>query len=189
MLTLLRRGWWLFVVQGVAAALFGLLALVWPDRTLQGLVTIFGAFALIDGILSLGSMFGTVALGIAWLPLLVRGLSGIAIGLVSFNYPDITALVLLYIIGIWAVALGLLQILAGVLLRKRLEKEWLPILTGVVSVVFGCWLFASPGEGALAVITLIGLFFMALGALLIAAGFRLRGALERLEQVGRRLSA
>ena len=187
MLGLLRQSWLLLVVQGVAALMFGILAWVWPDKTLQGLVMLFGAYALIDGMLSLVGILGTAALGVAWWPLLLRGLAGIALGILTFAWPGVTALILLYLIAIWAVCVGIFQLLIGILIglifKQRLTGTWLLILGGIVSVVFGFWLVAAPGEGAIAVVWLIGTFAIAYGAILIAAGLRLRQLLAQADQL------
>jgi uncharacterized membrane protein HdeD (DUF308 family) len=185
MLRLLGKNWWLFVVQGVAAALFGLLALLWPGRTLQALIALFGAYALVDGVLSLFRTFRASALGLPWWPFLLQGLAGVAAGLLTFSYPGLTALVLLFFIAAWAIWFGALQIFVGIRFRDELQGEWLLVASGLLAVLFGLWMFAAPGEGALAVVWLIGVYAIAQGALLIGAGLRLRGLHERLQGLPR----
>lgn len=191
MISLLRQSWLPLVVQGAAALIFGILAWVWPDRTLQGLIVLFGAYALIDGLISLVAIVGTAALGVAWWPLLLRGLVGIALGLMTFAWPGVTALILVYIIAAWAVAVGVFQLLIGILIgllfKQRLTGTWLLIVGGIVSIILGFWLVAAPGDGAVALAWLIGTFALAYGLILLAAGFRLRALLQRADLLRARL--
>lgn len=90
--------------------------------------------------------------------LIVVGLLGIAAGIVTFLWPGLTALVLLYIIAIWALVAGVFQIIAAVRFRKEIRNEWLLGLSGVVSVLFGGMLIMQPGAGALALVWVIGIY-------------------------------
>jgi uncharacterized membrane protein HdeD (DUF308 family) len=101
-------------------------------------------------------------------------MAGIAVGVLTFLWPAITEVVLLLLIAAWAIATGLVEIIAAIRLRKELEGEWLLILSGIASVVFGVFLFARPGIGALAVIWVIGAYAVVFGVLLIGLAFRLR---------------
>src|SRR5260370_10704745 len=133
---LLTRNWWLVALSGLAAVLFGLLAFVWPGATLITLVWLFGAFALVNGTLSLMlaakapkgyPRFGSLILG---------GLLGILAGLLAFVMPAITALGLLILIAVWAMVTGILEIVAAIKLRKEINNEWLLILVGILSLAF-----------------------------------------------------
>ncbi len=173
-LTALARDWWVFLVRGIAAVLFGILAFVWPHITLFVLVLLFGVYALVDGILSLVRAFGAGQRGQSWVWPLVGGIVGIAAGIAAFVWPGLTALVLLYIIAAWAVVSGITEIIAGVALRHEISHEWLLILGGVISLLFGLLVFARPGAGALAIVWLIGFYAIVLGVVHIALAFRLR---------------
>jgi uncharacterized membrane protein HdeD (DUF308 family) len=109
-----------------------------------------------------------------WGWLLVSGILGILIGVLTFLMPGVTALVLLYIIASWALIRGVAEIVAAIQLRKVITGEWLLVLAGVLSVGFGLLLFIFPGAGALAVILWIGAFTTMFGILMIALAFRLR---------------
>jgi uncharacterized membrane protein HdeD (DUF308 family) len=189
MLRLLGKNWWIFVVQGLAAALFGLLALIWPGRTLQVLIALFGAYALVDGVLSLFRTFRASALGLPWWPFLLQGLAGVAAGLLTFTYPGLTALVLLFFIAGSAILFGALQLFIGIRFREELRGEWLLMVSGGLAVLFGLWLILAPGEGALAVVGLIGFYALIQGAVLIGLGFKLRSLHERLQEPPRRQPA
>jgi len=164
--------WWAFGLRGLAAVLFGVLAFVMPGLTLTVLVLLWGAYALVDGVFALVAAF-RITNDHRW-GLLLEGLVGIAAGLVTFFYPGITALVLLYIIAAWAIITGVLELVAAVRLRKVINNEWWLILSGIVSVLFGVVLVAAPGSGALAVVWLIGSYAIVFGVLLLALAVRLR---------------
>jgi uncharacterized membrane protein HdeD (DUF308 family) len=183
MLSALVRSWWLIVLQGVLAVLFGLMAFVLPGRTLGILVTLFGAYALADGVVALFRTFRAGATGVPWWPFLLQGIVSVGAGIVTFSWPGMTALFLLYCIAAWALVSGVVQIFVALALRKELEGEWLVILSGLLSVLLGLWLFAAPGEGALAIVWLIGSFAVVFGVVLIAAGLQLRGLSRRLDEL------
>ena len=176
------RHWWAFALRGIAALIFGVLAFVWPFLTLSVLVLLWGAFALIDGILALIAAF-RVKNDHRW-ALLIEGIVGIGAGIVTFVYPGLTALVLLYIIAVWALITGVLELVAAVRLRRVIENEWWLILTGIVSILFGIVLLAAPGAGALAVVWLIGAYAIIFGLLMIALSLRLRGMSQPRHAVG-----
>jgi uncharacterized membrane protein HdeD (DUF308 family) len=176
------RHWWAFAIRGVAAILFGILALLLPGLTFAVLVLLWGAFALVDGAFALIAAVRTEH-DHRW-GLFAEGIVGIGAGIVTFVWPDLTALVLLYIIAAWALLTGVLELIAAVRLRKLIQDEWWLILSGVVSVLFGLFLLAAPGAGAVAVVWLIGLYAVVFGVLMLALAVRLRGLSERRHAVG-----
>jgi len=173
MFTQLFRKWWLFAAGGVLAIVFGILALTRPEQTLQALALVFGAFALVDGI------FAAIA-GIAlhghierWWAVLLEGVTGIVIGLLTFFWPNTTALVLLYFIGTWAVITGVFEIVAAIQFRRIIAGEWAFILGGLLSVILGILLFVFPAVGAVSLVWLIGIYAIAAGATEMIFAFRL----------------
>jgi uncharacterized membrane protein HdeD (DUF308 family) len=182
MLEYLSRQWWSVALRGALAVVFGVVALIWPDITLRALVLLYGFYALVDGLLALAALLvggNLVRERRGWL--IVEGVAGIAAGVIAFLWPEITALVLLYLIAAWAIATGVLEVAVAIWLRRELRGEWLLALGGIVSVVFGVFLIVRPGEGAVAVVWLIGLFAILFGGALIGLGLRLRrlgGALQ-----------
>jgi uncharacterized membrane protein HdeD (DUF308 family) len=171
---ILARNWGWIALRGVAALVFGLLTLLYPKITMVTLVLLFGAYALVDGVFSVISAITNRRSEPHWVALLIGGLAGIGIGIITFFTPRITATILLFFIAAWAIVTGIAQIAAGIRLRKVITGEWLLILSGVLSVVFGILLVLAPGAGALAVTLWIGAYAVALGILLIALAFRLR---------------
>jgi uncharacterized membrane protein HdeD (DUF308 family) len=167
------RHWWAFVLRGVAAVVFGVLAFAWPGLTLTVLVLFWGAYALVDGVLALVSAFRTQH-DHRW-GLLLEGIVGVAAGLVTFFYPGLTALVLVYIIAIWALITGALELYAAYRLRRVVRNEVWLILGGIASLLFGLALLVAPGAGAIALVWLIAVYAVIFGVLLIGLGVRLRG--------------
>jgi len=175
--TLLRtlgRVWWLVLLRGIVAIVFGVLAWGWPGETLITLTLFWGAYALLDGVGALWSGWQTRDGGKPMWQIVLIGLLGIAAGIFTFVSPGLTAIALLILIAVWAIANGVFEIAAAIRLRKEIANEWLMILSGAVSIVFGVLMLASPGAGAMAVLWLIGAFAIAYGALLIVLSFKLR---------------
>ena len=150
-----------------------------PGITFDVLVLLFGAFAFVDGILLFG--FGLLAAGEhdQWWPLVLSGILGVVVGVLTLFQPAAVALGLVFVIGIWAVVTGLLEIVAAVRLRKLITTEWLMAFTGVVSIIFGVLVLAQPASGALALVYLFGFYAVLVGVLQISFGLRLRRAHER----------
>jgi uncharacterized membrane protein HdeD (DUF308 family) len=169
----LAHNWPVVMLRGVAAVLFGVVAFLAPGISLAALVLVFGAYAFADGILAIVTAVRRRGAD-RWWVLLLEGLAGVAVGLLTIMWPGITALTLLYLIAAWALVTGVLEIAAAIRLRKVITGEWLLALTGVASVLFGLLLVIAPGAGALAVVLWIGAYALVFGCLLIALSFRLR---------------
>lgn len=175
MLEVISRNWWLFVLRGVIAILFGLAALIWPAITLGVLIIIYGIYALADGILALyGLIIGRRAT--VWWAQLLQGLLGIAAGLIALAWPGLTALALLWVIAFWAILTGVTQITSAIRLRNEIANEWYLILGGFLSVALGIAFFILPGAGILSLVWLLGVYAILFGVLGIAFGFRLRNS-------------
>jgi uncharacterized membrane protein HdeD (DUF308 family) len=169
----LAKNWWLVLLRGIAAIVFGVLAFVWPGLTLLVLIMFYGAWALVDGVLAIiAAVTGGAPAPRWWLAIV--GVLGILAGILTFLWPGITALVLLFFIAGWAIAIGVFQIIGAIRLRKEIDNEWLLILSGVVSVLFGIGVLLVPGAGALALVWVIGLYAIVEGVLYIALSFRLK---------------
>lgn len=180
MLTLMARNWWALALRGVFAILFGVLAVIWPELTLTTLILLFGAYALVDGIFSV--ILGITSIGKErWWVELLEGIAGIIIGIVTFVWPDLTALTLLYFIAAWAFITGVMEIAAAIQLRRLITGEWAMILSGALSILFAIILVLFPGEGALALTWLIGVYAIIFGVVLIVLAFRLRGMRRELD--------
>lgn len=171
---ILARNWWVLLLRGLIAITFGLLAWVQSQTTLTALILVFGAYVLVDGLLGTWIAISGRKEHESWWMLLLWGLLGIGVGILTFLAPGVTALVLLFYIAIWAIATGVLEIAAAIRLRKEIKGEWMLILAGLASVVLGMLLMANPGEGAIALLWLIGLYAVTFGVVLAILAFRVR---------------
>ena len=176
MLNLVSRDWWVYAVRGVAAILFGTVALVWPGPTLAVLVLMFGAYAFVDGIALLVALARGDALARrhAWATGL-SGVLGIVISVATLLWPGITALGLLYLVAIWAISTGILQIVAAIEFRREIDGEIWMILGGVLSIVFGSLLVVFPGTGLLSLVWLVGFYAIVFGFSSLGLAYRLHG--------------
>jgi uncharacterized membrane protein HdeD (DUF308 family) len=174
MVMVLARNWWALVLRGVLDILFGIAAFAWPGITFTALAILFGAFALVDGCFAIAAAAVGRPQGMPWWALLVEGILGIAVGAITFFYPGLTVLALLMMIAAWAVATGILEIVAAIRLRSEIRGEWLLALSGALSIVLGIALVAYPGPGIVAVTWMIGAYAITFGVLFIALGLRLR---------------
>jgi uncharacterized membrane protein HdeD (DUF308 family) len=170
----LSRNWWTVALRGALALVFGIVAFMWPGITLVSLVLLWGAYALVDGIMALIAGIRFRHRGWPFWQLIVVGLLGLGAGIATFVNPAWTALALLFLIAGWAVVTGVLEIAAAIRLRREIDHEWLLALAGVVSILFGVVMIARPGVGALAVVWAIAGYAVLFGILLIALGFRLK---------------
>ncbi len=170
----LSQNWWLVVLRGILAILFGLAAFVWPGITWLTLVVMFGIYALIDGIVAIGTGLSNTKESSRWWVFVLEGLLGIGAGAVALFRPGLTALILIYIISAWAIVTGILEIAAAIRLRNEITNEWMLGLGGLISIALGVLLFLYPLAGGLAIIWTIAAYALIFGVLLVALGFRLK---------------
>jgi uncharacterized membrane protein HdeD (DUF308 family) len=175
MLAFMARNWWVLLIRGILAIAFGVLAFLWPGLTLEVLVLLFGAYALLDGVAAI--IIGLTGRGVQdnrlWL--MLGGVFGVLIGVLTFVWPGVTLLALLYFIAAWAIVTGVFSIVAAVQLRKEIENEWLLGIAGALSILAGLYMAAFPGAGAIALLWLIAAYAIIFGVLLIGLALRLRG--------------
>lgn len=179
----LSRNWWMFALRGLIAIIFGVVALSKPDQTLQALVHVFGAFAFMDGIFAIIAGISSAPFFNRWWAVLLEGLAGLGIGLMTFFLPNITALALLYFIAAWALITGVFEIVAAIQLRREITGEWMLILGGLLSIVFGALMFVFPVLGAMSVVWLIGTYAVVFGISEIIFAFRLNSLRQEFGKV------
>jgi uncharacterized membrane protein HdeD (DUF308 family) len=175
--TQLTKMRWALGLNGVLSIAFGVVILVWPGISLYTLTILFGAYTLASGIVSLGNAFGGAGRGERGL-LVVSGLLGIGVGIAVIAWPNISALALLYVIGAYAVALGVIAIVGAFYLPISGGDTALLALTGLVSILFGIAMFVEPGEGALVVLALIAAFALVTGVTELVAAIGGKRLLE-----------
>ena len=160
--TQLTKMRWALGLNGALSVALGVLILVWPSISLFALTIVFGVYALATGLVGLVSAFSGAEEGErSWL--IVSSLLGIAIGVMVLVWPGISALALLYVIGAYAVALGILAVVGAFWLPIDGGDTALMIVSGLVSILFGIVIFAKPGAGALVVLALIAAFALVTG--------------------------
>ena len=169
--TQLTKMRWALGLNGALSVLFGVVILVWPEISLYALTILFGAYTLASGIISLTASFTGTAKGErGWL--VFSGVLGIGVGIAVLVWPSISALALLYVIGAYAVALGVIAVIGAFYLPIDGSDTFLLVLTGLIAILFGIAMFAQPGDGALVVLALIAAFALVTGVteLVVAIG-------------------
>ena len=170
----LKRHWWVPVIRGTAAIIFGIIAFTHPVMAAATLVLFFGAWVLIDGIFRVVGAIGHRASDKEWGSDLIMGILGIIIGLLTFHAPGITALALVIYIAAWALMTGATEIALAIKMRREIKGEWFLILMGLASIIFAAFLLWNPLAGAAALIWIIAWYAVIFGVLAIFFGFRLR---------------
>lgn len=168
----LARSWWALGLRGLAALVFGVLAILVPGAAVAVLVILFGAYALVDGIFALVAAFRTQG-NRRW-ALVLEGIAGVLAGVVTLFWPGLAAISLLYIIAAWAIITGIAEIAAAIRLRKEIEGEWLLMLGGALSIIFGVAAMLQPAAGLLAITWMIALYAILFGIVLIMLALKLR---------------
>jgi uncharacterized membrane protein HdeD (DUF308 family) len=170
----LAKNWWALVIRGFAAIVLGVITFGWPAITLASLVLLFGAYALVDGVMAFVGAVRAAKTHESWGASLIEGVVGIVAAAVTVAWPGITALALVFVIASWAILTGVVELVAAVRLRKHIRGEWLLALGGIASVAFGVLIFMAPLAGALVIAIWVGAYALVFGVLMIALGFRLR---------------
>ena len=186
MLGLVTRQGWVFAIRGIAAIVFGILALIWPAATLAVLVYLFGAYVFVDGVTLLVALARGDALARrhGW-SVGIMGVLGIGAGIFTFTSPGLTALSLLYLVAFWAIAMGTFQVVAAIALRRELDGEFWMAMGGVASIVFGALLIVAPGAGLLSLVWLVGIWSVVFGVSSLGLAYRLHQLGEVLPKVAR----
>lgn len=174
----LARWWWTFVVRGLLAIAFGVLAFIAPGLGIAVLVGLFAAWALIDGVTSLVTGIGGRNRDKSWWLEILEGVVSIIAGIIALVFPVLAAEVLVIIIAAWAILTGIFEIIAAIRLREQIRGEFWLGLAGLASILFGVILLVFPGVGALSLVWLIGSFALVFGVFLVILGWRLRGINE-----------
>lgn len=172
--SLYQRTWWSLLIRGIAAVVFGLLALLRPDLVLDTLLTLLGIFVLVVGIVFTIGAVAHRGPDRNWLRHLIPGVIGILVGIITIVRPEFLAVVIIYLIAIWALIHGIGEIHAALRLRKDVAGEWMPLVIGIASVVIGVILFLQPLMAGAIIIWLVGLFMLVLGILWLIMAFRAR---------------
>ena len=178
----LARWWWTFILRGILAIAFGILAFLAPGLGIGVLVGLFAAWALIDGATNLWEGIQRRTKDRSWWLSVLEGVVSIAAGVLALLFPVWAAATLVLLIAAWAIVTGIFEIVAAIRLREQIKGEFWMGLAGLASILYGVVLFLFPRAGALALVWLIGGFAIAFGAFMIILGWRLR-SIDQLAKV------
>jgi uncharacterized membrane protein HdeD (DUF308 family) len=170
----LSRHWWLYLLEGVLSIVLGILALAWPGHALAVTILFFGLLLLLNGIIQVFAAVGAAGVQQPWGGRLAGGIFGIIGGLAILRWPGATALVVLYLVALWAIVTGVIELVGAFAQRAVLPHAWLLALTGAISLLFGIAMFAWPHAGILTLVYLVGIFAIVFGISTCAVAFRLR---------------
>jgi uncharacterized membrane protein HdeD (DUF308 family) len=173
-MTSLTRNWWLVVLRGVLAILFGLTAIFWPGLTFLVLILMFGIYAMADGVFAMLTGVVSSKYSPRWWVFLLEGVISFAAGLIAIVRPGLAAFALIAVIAAWAILTGILEIAAAIRLRREITNEWMLAFAGFVSIVLGVLLFFQPAAGGLVITLMIGAYALIFGIVLVILGLRLR---------------
>ncbi|HEX6656282.1 MAG TPA: HdeD family acid-resistance protein [Candidatus Limnocylindria bacterium] len=172
--------WWVWLVHGIAAIILAALAFTRPGATLEAFALLLGAYFVIDGVISFVHGLGQQPAGQSRWPLLIWGVVAILAGVSIFARPLVaSALALTLVVGVWAIVIGIMEIVAGIRLREEIDSEWWLILAGIASIVFGILIWINPLAGALSIAYLIGIWALLVGVCDLILGFRIKGIRDR----------
>lgn len=173
MTALLARNWWAMLIRGIAAIVFGLVALFWPTATIAGLVFVFGIYMLVDGVFAIVGGVRAAAHHERWGLLIIEGILDLLIGVIALADPAMTAFAIVVLIGAWAVVSGIAMAVAA--FRLHIDHgRWLLFFSGLVSVVWGVLLLIDQAIGAVVLTWWLGAYALIFGITLVALGVRLR---------------
>jgi uncharacterized membrane protein HdeD (DUF308 family) len=170
----LSGNWWALGLRALAAMLLGVIAIALPGSTLAAIVLVFAIYAITDGILAIIAAIRGVRRKERWGAMLLEGVVGIVAGAIALFSPGIGALALTYLVAAWALATGVLEIVAAIRLRKIMTGEWLLLILGILSIVLAVLVAIFPGAGALMLVWWLGAYALAYGVVSLVLAFRVR---------------
>ncbi|MBV8068020.1 MAG: DUF308 domain-containing protein [Candidatus Eremiobacteraeota bacterium] len=174
MLTVLSRNWWMWLIRGIAAVIFGILAWLWPGLTWITIAILFGAYAFVDGIFAIYGTIRAAETHQRWWPFLLEGIVGILIAAITFYDVRITITALYLTIAVWAFLTGIFELVAAVQIRKHLANEVWLIVGGLASIAFGVLMILYPIIAAITIIYIIAAYAIFFGIIMIGFSLRLR---------------
>lgn len=179
MISVLARNWWAFVIRGILAVLFGLIALFQPGVTMLSLVLLFAAYAISDGVFAIVSAVRAAKAHERWGLLVLEGVVDIIAGVAAVALPGLTVVVFVTLLAVWALLTGGLMLVAGFKLDPDHGRWWM-VLGGVVSMLYGVLLLIAPLIGAVVLTWWIGAYALIFGVAMLVMAFRLRSKVESL---------
>ncbi len=174
MIAVYTEKWWVTLLRGIFALLIGLAALLQPVKTAGALLVLFAVYMFIDGLTAGSAALAHHRSASQWGYAFFRGFLGILLGVFVLIRPDVTVMVLIYLVAFWALVTGILEIIGSFQLKDQIGHAWPVILTGIVSVLLAFILLFNPRAATLALIWIFGIFLIFIGFLNIYKSFRLQ---------------
>ena len=172
---LLNRPWWELVLRGLFIMIFGIIAIAWPEISLWALILVFGVFIFVEGLFQMVAAFSVKKEDPNWSLMFISGLFSFIIGLLAISWPGVTAVVLLWLIGAWAIVVGITQIAySGQAKQDGGVRRGLMVVGGLIAIMFGFMAFLWPGATAITLILIVGFFAIFYGIQLMVVGFMSR---------------
>ena len=166
--------WWLFLLRGLIAVLFGFAALLLPAAMLLVFVWLLGAYLFVDGAFSVVSAVKAKKDDYEFISPLFEGLLSMVVGCLAFIFPDTTQIALIFCLGLWAIAAGALRLLNGFRMRRYVKDTLGVFLSGLAYLTFGVILLIAPLTSAVALMWCIGIWAIIAGVALVYFAFRLK---------------
>ncbi|HYZ14829.1 MAG TPA: DUF308 domain-containing protein [Candidatus Acidoferrum sp.] len=175
MIERLSSHWWLFLIRGILAILLALAALAFPGAALVSIAILFGAYAFVDGVVAIWTATRISHTDNRWGWLLFEGIVGILAGVFTFFYPIATVFALAFLLGAWAIISGILAIGSAFDARRHVPHEWLWVLSGIVSIIFGVAVFFVPAVGLFGLVYMLSFYALLAGIFFIGLAVKIRG--------------
>lgn len=177
-----RGLWWLVLLRGILAILFGLFALFAPGIALLTLVFVFGAYAILDGVTALVVGIRHRGEDRHWVWHVVQGVVSVLAGIIAFVWPGVTVLAILFVIAFWSIVAGIAEIVESFTMRKRGESWGWVLAAGIVSVLFGIMLLVWPGAALITLLWLAGIWGIVFGVIIVVWAVKLRSTVKSATQ-------
>jgi uncharacterized membrane protein HdeD (DUF308 family) len=168
--------WWSYLLRGILAILFGIIALAWPGATVFVLIVLFGVYALVEGLFATGYSIARASKGEKFFALLLLGIVGILIGIVTLARPGVTSVALLVVIAVWFLLRGFFVLISAFEMTGSTGIRVFMGIMGGLGIIVGILLLATPISGIFAIILVIGIYSIAIGIMLTILSFSVRGA-------------
>jgi uncharacterized membrane protein HdeD (DUF308 family) len=169
-----RHSWWMLAIRGIIALLFGLAVFIRPNM-FGTFALLFGIYALVDGIIAVGTSVDERTGNSRWWITLLEGVVGIVFGILAIVLAKSS---LLYVIAIWALIMGILEIASGFIMHRTFAHEWTMVVGGVVSAVLGILFFIFATKGVMALLPLVGIFAIVFGVMMFARSVQFKTAAD-----------
>jgi uncharacterized membrane protein HdeD (DUF308 family) len=169
-----RNYWWIILLRGSIAILFGIAVIALPGLALLVAAAFIAAYLLIDGIIAVAVAIQERNVASRWWILLIEGIIGIIVGILAFIWPGRTLLVVIYLIAIWAILTGIAELASAFMMGRSLAQEWMLAIGGIISIILGVLFFVDPINALYTILLIVGIYAIIFGVLLIIRAIRFR---------------